>query len=557
MNKKKLFALFLVLALTAGLLAGCGGNSSGEEKEPAEGAEEAAEEAKEEAEPAEEPAEETAEETGEEAAEEPAAEAEGKHANIAFRNFDEILDPGVDYAGWLTIRVGVGETLFRLDKDLHIEPWLAESYENPDELTWIIHLKDGITFSNGKAVTAEEVKKSIERSIRVNGTRAADYIKEDEIIADGLTLTIKTTAPVAAMINNLIEPVFCIVDADVDDATMAEVPVGTGPYVVTGFAPNETVDLAKNENYWNGEVGLDTITAISMTDENAKVYALQTGEIDIANYVSTASMSLFEGNPDYYTESVTGVRVLNAYMNNAETSPFTDVNLRKAVSYAVDYDAYATMLGFTRAHGMYSDALPFGNENLKGYDYEPETAKTILAENGYEDKDGDGYVEGLDGQPLTLHLIISENDKGGDYGLLATAIQSNLKDVGLNIEIQSMENISDRRSSGDFDMYFSLMGTGSTGYPDYPKLYFRSDAPNNWEHYSNPEVDQLIDEMENSFDIEENYKIAEKISQHLLDDAALLFLANNTNNLVASSKYKNILHHSIDFYIIDQYLTME
>ena len=112
------------------------------------------------------------------------------------------LDPANNYNGWVLSRLGVGESLVKLNDELKVEACLADSWENVDETTWKFHIREGVMFSNGKAVDAEAVKASIERAISMND-RAAEYLKVDSMEADGQDLTIKTTEANAALLNNL------------------------------------------------------------------------------------------------------------------------------------------------------------------------------------------------------------------------------------------------------------------------------------------------------------------------------------------------------------------
>ncbi len=108
-------------------------------------------------------------------------------------------------------RLGVGESLVKLNDELKVEACLADSWENVDETTWKFHIREGVTFSNGKAVDAEAAKASIERAISMND-RAAEYLKIDSMEADGQDLTIKRQKPMPPFLNNLVEPVFDVID---------------------------------------------------------------------------------------------------------------------------------------------------------------------------------------------------------------------------------------------------------------------------------------------------------------------------------------------------------
>ena len=270
---KKAAALMMAIVMACGVLSGCGGQS-------AKTADSAANQTTESAE---------GQTKGTQEAE------DGKHINVAFFWITSDLDPANNYNGWVLSRLGVGESLVKLNDDLKVEACLADSWENVDETTWKFHIREGVTFSNGNAVDAAAVKASLERAVSMND-RAAEYLKVDSIEADGQDLTIKTTEANAAFLNNLVEPVFDIIDTSESEENIQTAPVCTGPYVVSSFTSEQTVELSANPTYWDGAVGLDTITVTQISDADARAMAIQSGEIDLTNTIDNTSVTLFTDN---------------------------------------------------------------------------------------------------------------------------------------------------------------------------------------------------------------------------------------------------------------------
>lgn len=486
--------------------------------------------------------------------------AEEKHAEVAFFWITSTLDPSTDYTGWVLSRLGVGESLLTLNDDLELEGCIADEWTNKDELTWEFHIRDNVAFSNGNPVTAEAVKASLERAI-ANNTRAAEYLKVESMEADGQTLTIKTTEPNAALLNNLVEPVFNIIDTTQSEESIQTAPIATGPYVITGFEEASKVELAQNESYWNGEAGLDTITVTQIADANARAMALQSGETDLTNTIDNKSLELFTDEETYTISSIISPRVQVAYMNNGETSPLNDVELRKAVSYAVDRESYANLIGGSPAHSAYSDATPFGNENLEAYTYDPEKAVAILDEAGYADTDGDGMRETPEGEAMTLRFLQSADHGSSDSAILAQAIQSDLKNAGINMEIQSVENMSDLQASGEFDFYTANDNSAPTGDPQvwlktmYTKQQVSGKA--NLTQFADSRIDDLVAELDKTFETEERYQLAQQASEVLIEDAANLYLVNVSLNMVGSAKLDNVRQPVCDYYFITKDLTLK
>lgn len=486
--------------------------------------------------------------------------AAGKHINVAFFWVATVLDPAVDYEGWVTSRLGVGESLVKLNDNLEVEACVADSWQNIDENTWEFHIRDGITFSNGTPVTAEAAKTSIERAVSMND-RAAEYLKIASMEADGQTLTIHTSEPNAALLNNLVEPVFNIIDTTQSEETIQNAPVCTGPYKVKEFVSEQRVELVKNETYWGGEVGLDTITVTQITDANARAMALQSGEIDLTNTIDNTTCSIFTSSEEYNVSSIISPRVNVTYMNHAETSPLSDIELRKAISYAVDRETYANLIGGSAAHSAYSDATPFGNETVEAYAYDFDKAVALLDAAGYVDVNGDEYREMPNGSELTLRYLQAADHGSADSAILAQAVQSDLKKAGIHMEILAVENLSDYQTTGDFDFYTANDNSAPTGDPQIwlETMYtgLGTSGKKNLTSFQNDEIDAIVAKMDTTFDLESRYVLAAEASQILNDEAVNLFLTNSYLNMVSVSKVKNANQPVCDYYFITKDITVE
>ncbi len=484
---------------------------------------------------------------------------EKSHINVGYYWLTSNLDYSDDYNGWEVSIMGIGEALVKLNQKLEVEPCIADKWKNVDDKTWEFHINDKAKFSNGKKVDAAACKASIERSLAKN-TRADGYLNVESISAEGQTLTIKTREPNAALINNISEPLFDIIDISTGEDSVAKSPIGTGPYTVKSFEPEKSIELEKNKNYWDGEVGLDSISVTYIADENARVMALQSGEVDMTNYITYQSIKNFSDKSKYTVSSVVGPRVNVAYMNNAETSPLGDINLRKALSYAIDRDQYAKLIGGSAAHGVFSDGTPYGNEALKGYTYDLEKAKSILDEAGYKDINGDGIREKKDGTQLTLQFYgkSTSSNSTTDSDTLAVALQSDFKKVGIDMKINNVENLSDITKSGKFDMYIFALNSAPTGDPQVwlQTMYtlgadgLQTDSTANVTKYHSEKMDEVVKKLKTTFATKDRYKLAIEGSQILLDDAADLYITNNMLTMISSSKLEGCVQPVCDYYMI-------
>ena len=132
-------------------------------------------------------------------------------------NFADSLEPTDNFFSWVVMRYGLGECLVKFDDKMNITPWLAESWSiSDDKLTWTFKINDKAVFSNGNKVTADAVKKSIERTFE-KSNRAGTFFQFDNITADGQNLIIKTKNPVPTLPGMLADPLFIIIDTSVTD----------------------------------------------------------------------------------------------------------------------------------------------------------------------------------------------------------------------------------------------------------------------------------------------------------------------------------------------------
>ena len=246
---RKILAVLLAAALTAGALAGCGGSGDSGNGSGADSGGSA---------------------SGEEKVFNYGTTAYG----VEMGNTG--LNPHENYSGWSTVRYGVGETLFRFTENMELEPWLAEGYEQIDEYTVKITLKDNITFSSGRALDGQAVKECLEHLIE-NHDRAPGDLKIREITAEGQTVTISSEEKVPALLNYLSDPYGAIIDMEygiTEDRNVA----GTGPFIATSISDTE-ITLEKNPNYWGGEVKMDQIHVQEIVDgDTLTAYPMETGQ---------------------------------------------------------------------------------------------------------------------------------------------------------------------------------------------------------------------------------------------------------------------------------------
>lgn len=463
-------------------------------------------------------------------------------------NEEPDVNPRNGYAGWAALRYGVGETLFRYDEHMRPQPWLAERFENVDPLTWRIELKENVRFSNGRAVDAAAVKASLEALVKEHA-RARGDLRIAAIDADGLTLTIRTEVPRPTLVNYLSDPYGAVVDvaAGVKDGIV----VGTGPYRTVKVVTNDSIELVRNDNYWDEtRPGYDRVRVLTISDGDTLTMALQSGEIDAAYGLPYASHVLFKKGGFVSTSTATS-RTFFLHMNYK--SPIaSDPAVRRAVAMAVDKERFASVLlqgNGVPATGPFPADFAFGGKAVSSRTFDLKAAAEVLESAGWRDANGDGVRE-KDGKPLVLRWLTYPSRQ--ELPLLAEMVQADLKSIGVKVDVNSTaDHNALRRRPETWDVYASAMVTAPTGDPAYffTTHALQSSSENNG-GYVNPELEALAETLSNTFDPAKREALAVEMQNRILADDAFVFAAHLKMTMVAREGVEGLKAHPTDFYEI-------
>jgi peptide/nickel transport system substrate-binding protein len=336
-----------------------------------------------------------------------------------------------------------------------LEGRLAESWKVSDDgLVYTFKIRSNVKFHDGTEVNAEAVKFSFERTLKMNSYMSAYFgqIKEMKVI-DPLTLQITLNKSLSVFLSYLAQPQAAVVSpAGVQkfgDKFNVN-PVGSGPFIFESYTPDTEVVLKANPNYWRGSPKLQKIIYRVIPDASTRRLEIENGTVDICQQngqlysVPVEDIKALKQNPSIEVMVVPSQIIRQIDFNNSKTnSPVADIRVRQAISYAIDYDGLVNnLLGGTasRVYGPLTENSWGFNPAIKerAFTYDPEKAKALLKEAGFES-----------GLNLKLYSF-----QGTLWGNVATFIQSNLADVGINVEIQQMEfpPYSELHRKGDFDI---------------------------------------------------------------------------------------------------------
>jgi peptide/nickel transport system substrate-binding protein len=422
------------------------------------------------------------------------AAAYAEDITIAVASEVTAMDPHYHNTGNNNQIVGlVYDRMLHQDSNQQVGPGLAVEWGPIADDVWEFKLREGVTFHDGSAFTAEDVVFSYERVPNVPNSPSsfATYTSgiAEIIVVDDYTIQFRTNGPYPLLPIDL--STVQIVSADNPDATTEDfnsgaASIGTGPYTFVSYTPGESIVLKSNPNYWGGAPDFDTVTYRPISSDAARVAALLAGDVDVISGVPTTDIATLEGNPDIVLSQGVSNRVIYLHIDsrrvfspfvtdndgNPMFNPLQDVNVRKALSMAIDRDTIVdeVMEGIAIPAGQVLPDGFFGvSENIEIPEYDPEGAKALLAEAGYPD-----------GFRLTIH---GPNDRYINDEQIAQAIAQMLARVGIQTEVETMpRSVYFGRATGDADgSEFSLMlvgwgsGTGEASSPLRALLHTRDD----------------------------------------------------------------------------------
>ncbi|ANU27328.1 glutathione ABC transporter substrate-binding protein [Planococcus versutus] len=427
------------------------------------------------------------------------------------------------------------ENLFeRNPETMELEPKLAESYENPDELTWVIKLKEGIEFQDGTPFNAEAVKYTFDKLVdpATAAPRASLLEPIDTVTAvDETTVEIKTKYPYGPLLAALSHSNAAIISPTADQVQdLMQNPVGTGPFKFESWNQGDQVVLEKNEAYWDGAPTLDKVTYKVVPEISTAISMLQTGEVNFIDALPSEQLSRVESIDNVEVTKKEGTPVYYLTFNHSQERS-ENPDFRKAVASAIDRDAFVEKLN---GLGVRSDSVL--GPQVFGYDksadeggtaYDPEAAKKLVEENGFGD------------EPIKLLAANRDN-----FVLMAEIVQSQLTEAGFNVEIETMEwaTFLDTARSGDYDLTFlswsNVTSDGSEMF--YPNFHSDNVGASNRAQYSNPEFDKLVEASRTTVDQEERKKYLEEANQLMLDEDAVVVMYHGVVTAATDQSIKGL-----------------
>lgn len=428
------------------------------------------------------------------------------------------------------------------DRLIDHNPTLTEFYPNlakdwtisDDHLTYTFYLNEGVKFTDGTELTCTDVKFSFERILSpdwgqkhawrfeaIEGAKEFENGEAEEVSGikclDHYTVEITLERPDWGFLRQVSNVVASIVSKEYVDKVgkdgLSHEPMGTGPFKLAEWKRGTEVVLAANEDHFSGRPYLDKLIFRSMPELSTREAAFRAGEID-ARLLGPQYYSVYAEDPKWKPNLIETAEWFTIQVRfNMNFEPFKDKRVRQAWNYAIPtqllLDKVLHGLGY-KAHGDLPFSLVPGAENIRGYEYNPDLAKQLMKEAGYED--------GFD-----VTVLGTADPRWGIPWVEATVPY--LQKIGIRVKLVQLDGLElySRISKGDFQAHIWAYGE-----PD-PVRYLEvfscktSVEGGNWGSYCNEEFDKLLDMAKETFDTKTRFLLTRAADRVLLDDPPIWF----------------------------------
>lgn len=547
---RKMLSLILAGTLCLSMLAGCSSDSGSESAGSTE----------------------TQEQT--QTTEETSATTAGDEQVLRIAESSSYERPSYDPAivmGSKTIRQLMHDTLMKQDQDGNMVPSAAESYEVSDDgLVYTFHLRQDLKWSDGQPITAEHFVYTLVRACTAetgseNAYIVLPYIKNaqkffDKEVSqeefgvkalDDYTLEITLEHPTGYFIDTCDYSLFApsrpdVVEADPEAWSLkAETCIVNGPFKPSEFKQGEKLEFVKNENYWNVDaVKLEKVTVFFFADSSTAYSAYQTGEVDICNYIPSGDvLTLFsQNNPELIVTPSLGMSYLS--INNEKIS---DVNLRKAIFYAIDRekitDSDVSKITTMPLYGMVPPGIMLDGQEFREVAGDYGLSPTADVEQSKKYLEAAGYPNGEGMEELTILAMNTEDNLKA-----AQLYQEMLRNVGIPCEIQPVESkiFYSTKVEGNYDLSVSSWA-GDYVHPMTFLEFKTSNHGENVERYNNPAFDEAILKAQTTTDSQEQLECLMEAEKLLIEDAAVVPLTYKNNVCAVKPYVKGFWRSTADY----------
>jgi peptide/nickel transport system substrate-binding protein len=440
----------------------------------------------------------------------------------------------------------------KYDKDLNIVPYAAESFEVLDEGKRIrITMRKDVLWEDGVPLTAEDVEFTYKLYIDPNTPTAyaQDYLLVKKFtLLDKYTFEATYEKPLARVLLSWmfdIMPKHLLEGQDLLTSPLTSQPVGAGPFKFKKWDRGEKVVLEASDTYFLGRPYLNEIVYRVIPDVSTMFLELKAGHIDMMSL--TPQQYLYQTSSKFFQDNFNKYRYLSfgySFLGFNFRSPFfQDAQVRRAISYAIDKEGLVKGVLFGQGKptvGPYKPGTWPYNTAIEDYGYDPEKASQLLKKSGWE-KNKDGVLE-KDGIPFAFTILTNQGNE--ERIKTATIIQSQLKDIGIQVTIRTVEwaaFIKEFINKGRFDAL--ILGWNILQDPDISTVWHSSRAEEgglNFIKYINPELDKWLEVGRNTLDMGVRKEAYDRVQEILHTDQPYCFLYVSYSLPIIQKRFKGI-----------------
>ncbi len=401
-------------------------------------------------------------------------------------------------------------------EDLTMEASLAEGWEtSEDGLTWTFTLREGVTFHDGSEFDSADVVYSYRRIIDEELQNSYRFETVTAVEApDPRTVVLTLSQPTPNLLERIgaFKGMAILPENAAEDIDLVTEANGTGPFRLESSDASSTV-LTAYEDYWGGAPSVGGVEFRYITEPAAALTALQNGEVQWTDNVPPQQIESLQGDDTVELQTTPSVDYWYLSMNYARP-PFDNRDVRRAISLAVDREAVAEAAWFGAAQPNQT-AIPedsFFHTDYAPFERDVDQARQLLQQAGVP-------------TPLTMGLMVT--DEFPETVTAAQVIASQLDEIGVTVEIETLDFATwlDRQGQGDFDAFY-LGWLGNLDPAAYYQEQHQTGGPNNYQGYSNPQVDQLLQQGAVETDEDARKQVYDQAAQIIVDDVSYLYLYN-------------------------------
>lgn len=462
------------------------------------------------------------------------------------------------YNGARAIQSAIYDPLVEFNQG-KVSPGLAESWEtSEDGKTYIFHLKKGIRFSDGSTLDSSAVKFSLERTMANPDASSLEVTRKLALVetpdSDTVVLRFKEIAtqallelsqarPFRVMSPNAVTPAGALNGEFVR-------PIGTGPWQLESYKEGVETVLTSNPHYWNGTISANKLIFKVITDPQARVLALQSGEIDIAGgeigNIPYENLALFENNPRFKVEQNASTMSYFVVINQNHPA-LADIRVRQALNYATDT---SKMMGGHGAEvgGLFQKTVSFvTSENQLAYAYDVEKAKQLLEASGYRWNEAGELFE-KNGRPLEFKLVI-QTDEYPEWKEMAEIFQDQMKKAGIKITITNQEKAAyydTLWTNKQYDLLFYRTYTDAQLPYRFLTSLFYDTAKTPAVAYRDEKLSKLLDEIAGTVSDESQQKLFNQVFLRLHEEAMTVPLFYTKQTFIHRTGIRNFRFGAIE-----------